>query len=96
LRAIIECPAKTINSRREDHRYQVDTGPIVFPDLSVEHDRYVDGIFLAYLAFNAPNFADFVLEVPTTVGEDEQTYRVHHYSKLVSFEARNTLWSIES
>ena len=37
------------------------------------------------------NFANFVLEVPATVCEDEKACRVQHYSKLVSFEARNTL-----
>jgi len=96
LRAIIECPAKTINSRREDHSYQVDTGPIVFPDLSVRHDRYVDGISLAFVAFNVPHFADFVLEVPTTVGEGQQACQVHHYSELLSYKARNTMWSVEA
>jgi hypothetical protein len=94
LRAIIECPAKTINTCRDSDVYQVDTGPIVFPDLSLRHDRHVDGISLAFVAFNAPHFADFVLEVPTTVGEGDQSCELHHYSKLLSLPARNTIWAV--
>ena len=94
LRAIIECPAKTINTRREGNVYQVDTGPIAFPDLGRRHDRYVDGISLAFVAFNAPHFADFVLEVPTTIGEEGRACEVHHYSKLLSLSARNTMWVV--
>ena len=95
LRAIIEYLAKTINTCRASDVYQVDTGPIVFPDLGMRHDRYVDGIALAYVAINAPHFADFVLEVPTTIGEGEQACEIHHYSKLLSLPARNKLWAVD-
>jgi hypothetical protein len=95
LRAIIEYPAKTINTCRQSDVYQVDTGPIAFPDLGVRHDRYVDGIALAYVAINAPHFADFVLEVPTTIGAGEQACEIHHYSELLSLPARNTLWAVD-
>ncbi|NKB71208.1 MAG: hypothetical protein GKR89_29400 [Candidatus Latescibacteria bacterium] len=94
LRALIECPAKTINTRRQGDVYQVDTGPIAFPDLSMRHPRYVDGISLAFIAFNAPHFADFVLEVPTTIGPEGQSCEVHHYSHLLGLTARNTMWAV--
>ena len=90
LRAIMECPVKTMNTRRADDRYQVDTGPLAFPDLSQRHERHVDGIALAFVVFNAEHFADFVLEVPTRVG-DEQIY---HYSKLVTLEAKNRIYAV--
>ena len=95
LRAIIECPVKTLNTNRAGGKYQVDTGPIVFPDLNVRHDRYVDGISLAYIAHNAPHFADFVLETATSIGEGERACQVHHYSELLSLAARNTMWAVE-
>ncbi len=90
LRAIMECPVKTMNTRRADDRYQVDTGPLAFPDLSQRHQRHVDGIALAFVVFNAEHFADFVLEVPTRVG-DEQVY---HYSELVTLEAKNRIYAV--
>ena len=92
LRAIIECPVKTMNTHRERDVYQVDTGPVAFPDLSRRHERFVDGICLAFVAFNAPHFADFVVEVPTQVG----TERIHHYSQRVTLPAQNRLYAVRS
>mgnify|MGYP001042007237 CR=1 FL=1 len=96
LRAIIECPIKTMNTKREGNLYQVDTGPIAFPDLTTRYERHIEGVALAFVAFNAPDFADFVVEVPTAIGSGVQACEVHHYSKLLSFTARNTLWSTEA
>ena len=42
--------------------YQVDTGIVLFPDLSKRYDRQIETFSLAYVAFNAPHFADFVIE----------------------------------
>ena len=95
LRAVIECPVKTVNTRREDDCYQVDTGPIAFPDLSKRPERLVDTLSLAFVAFNAPHFADFVIEAPTAVGPANSDLNVHHYSKLISLPARNRLFVVE-
>lgn len=95
LSAIMECPVKTMNTRREDDRYQVDTGPIAFPDLSGRPERLVDCLSLAFVAFNAPHFADFVIEAPTAVDPANPDLKVHHYSKIVSLPARNRLFAVE-
>ena len=95
LRAVIECPVKTMNTRREGDLYQVDTGPIAFPDLLKRRERLVDCLSLAFVAFNAPHFADFVIEAPTPVDPDNPDLRVHHYSKIVSLPARNRLFAVE-
>ncbi|MDP6701741.1 MAG: hypothetical protein QGH25_18970 [Candidatus Latescibacteria bacterium] len=90
LRAIIECPVKTMNTRRGDDRYQVDTGPVAFPDLAGSYDRHIDRLTLAFVVFNASHFADFVLEVPTQVGDE----MVHHYSEILSLEAENRVYAV--
>ena len=90
LRAIIECPVKTMNTRRGDDMYQVDSGPVAFPDLSRPYDRHIDRLTLAFVVFNAPHFADFVLEVPTQVGGE----KVHHYSEILSLEAENRVYAV--
>lgn len=95
LSALIECPVKTMNTRREDDRYQVDTGPIAFPDLSKRPDRLVDCLLLAFVAFNTPHFADFVIEAPTAVDPANPNLTVHHYSKIVSLPARNRVFAVE-
>lgn len=91
LRAIIECPVKTMNTRREPMAYQVDTGPIVFPDLSTRETRVADGLSLAFVAFNAPHFADFVVEVPTPVADG---VAVHHYMQRISLPAINRVYAV--
>ncbi len=95
LRALIECPVKTMNTRREDDRYQVDTGPLAFPDLSTRPERLVDCLSLAFVAFNASHFADFVVEAPTPVDARHPDLQVHHFSKIVSLPARNRLFAVE-
>ena len=77
---------------RANDIYQVDTGPVAFPDLSQRHARHVDALSLAFVVFNAPHFADFVLEAPTRVGGEQ----VYHYSKIVSLAAVNRLYAVRS
>lgn len=91
LRAIIEYPVKTMNTHRARDLYQVDTGPIAFPDLGRRCEPRVECLSLAFVAFNVPTFADFVLESPTAVGNEQ----VYHYSRLVSLAARNRLYAVE-
>ena len=92
LQAILEYPVKTMNTNRASDLYQVDTGPVAFPDLSQRRARHVEALSLAFVVFNAPHFADFVLEAPTRVG-DEQVY---HYSKRVSLAAVNRLYAVHA
>ena len=95
MRAIVECPVKTINIHEERDLYQVDTGPIAFPDLSRRWERTVDSLSLAFVAFNAPHFACFVIEEPTLVPEKHGgPCRVCHYSKRVTLPATNTLYAL--
>jgi len=95
LRAIIECPVKTMNIRPRDKMYQVDTGPIAFPDLSQRSEPLIGSLRLAFVAFNAPHFADFVIEQPTSVTEDgEELCKIYHYSNPISLPAKNTLLAV--
>ena len=95
LRAIVECPVKTMNTQRDSNMYQVDTGPVPFPDLSRRYERHVESIALAFVAFNAPHFADFVLERPTVIEADSGgEARVHHFSELVSLPSTNRLYAL--
>jgi len=93
LKAIIECPVKTMNVSLEKRLYQVDTGPVAFPDLTQRLDPEIECLRLAFLAFNAPDFADFVVEQPTPVGE-EALCEVYHYSKPFSLPSRNRVLAL--
>jgi len=95
LRAIIECPIKTMNVSLDDKLYQVDTGPIVYPDLTKRYENPIDSLSLAFVAFNAPNFADFVVEQPTPVMKEEpEACQTYHYSKPFSLPATNRVLAV--
>ncbi len=95
LTAVIEYPVKTMNVSLDNSVYQVDTGPIAYPDLSRRFDVPIECLSLAFVAFNVPHFADFIIEQPTPVVQDEQELaQVYHYSKPFSLPAANRLLAL--
>ncbi len=96
LKAVIECPTKTMNVSLDNRLYQVDTGPVAFPDLSQRHDPAISCLNLAFVAFNAPDFADFIIEQPTPLmREDVEVGQLYHYSSPFSLPARNTVLALD-
>jgi hypothetical protein len=95
LRAIIECPTKTMNISHTRKMYQVDTGPVAYPDLSRSYSPRIESLSLAFLAFNAPHFADFIIEQPTAIPPDgQEKCQVFHYSKPFSLAAKNRIFAL--
>ena len=94
LRAILEYPVKTMNVDLDHGKYQVDTGPVALPDLAKRYQPQIESLSLAFVAFNAPGFADFVIEQPTRVPAGKEAAEVYHYSKIVSVAAKNRLWAL--
>ena len=95
LRAIIEYPVKTMNILDETDTFQVDTGPVAFPDLSERRERTAESLSLAYVAFNAPHFADFVIEAPTDIApEGAGPCTTFHYSQIRGLAAANRLYCV--
>jgi hypothetical protein len=74
----LQYPIKTINASEREGIYQTDTGPILFPDLSRDWDELIDGMQLAYSAFNCPDWIEFIVRVPTPINEEISVY---HYSQ---------------
>lgn len=96
LRAVIECPTKTMNISLDESMYQVDTGPIALADLTKRFDPQIDCLSLAFIAFNAPHFADFIIEQPTPVVEDDQEKcQVYHFSSPFSLPAKNLVLALD-
>ena len=103
LRAVIECPVKSMNLALDEEAnpyvgsrgiWQTDTGPVAFPDLSRRFPRLAGSLSLGFIAINnrGPQIhaADFVLEqlTPSAGGE------VLNYSKPFSLPAKNRLLAI--
>ncbi len=90
--AILEYPIKTINWQRDKKIWQVDTGPVILPDLSVLPSQWAETLQLSYIAFRVSDWADFVFEQPTPIDEaGKEVARVFHYSGIVHKKARNVL-----
>jgi hypothetical protein len=95
LRAVIECPSKTMNISLVQKMYQVDTGPIAFPDLTKRFDVPIDCLSVAFIVFNAPHFADFIIERPTPVVENgQEECKIYHFSAPFSLPAKNVVLSL--
>ena len=95
LRAILEYPIKTMNIDRDNNIYQVDTGPLALPDLTRREDSALGTVRLAFVAFNQPHFADFVIEQLTPITKDDvEVAEVYHYSNPISLTASNRIFTI--
>lgn len=96
LTAIVECPCKTLNISHPKKMYQVDTGPVAYPDLSINYEIQIDCLNLAFIAFNKPHFADFVIEAPTPIIKGgKEVAKVYHYSKIISMTTENKIFALE-
>ena len=85
---ILDYPIKTINVNERDIFYQTDTGPHLYPDLSRDPDELIEGMELAFSAFNTPDWIEFIVRVPTPLTDDISVY---HYSKSVRVDTKNTV-----
>ncbi len=85
---ILDYPIKTINANERDNIFQTDTGPHLYPDLSRDPDELIEGMELAFSAFNAPDWIELIVRIPTPLTDDISVY---HYSKPVRLDAKNTV-----
>ncbi len=102
--AIIEFPIKTINFERDLKDWQVDTGPVILPDLSSSPDEWSHTFQLAHIAFRTPYWVDFIVDQPTPIGREEDgvenahaetASKTYHYSGHVHKSTRNVLLAID-
>ena len=88
LRAEIEFPIKTMNANDTHWRWQVDTGPIALPNFSADVDLHVKRLSPAFVAYNAPDFAEFVVQQP--LGSPDGG-AVTHYTAPFSLSAKTSV-----
>lgn len=87
----IDFPIKTMNANERDNIYQPDTGPVLFPDFDYPHERLIETLHLAFVAFNQPDWVEFILRVPTPLNDD---ISVNHYERVVPMESQNSIFRI--
>ena len=95
LQAVLEFPIKTMNANDIWDVYQVDTGPLAFPDFGADVDRHIERLSPAYVAYNAPDFAEFVVQQALPlVADGQEITRVTHYTKPLGIPARTQVIGI--
>jgi hypothetical protein len=90
----LEYPVKVVNVSEREIFYQVDTGPVLLPEIQVPEVHDFDGehaistLRRAFIAHNTLGCTEALVEAPTPVGNGVS---VNHYSLAVSLAATNRL-----
>ena len=93
MRATIEYPIKTININHEHNLFQVDTGPLPFPDLNRSYKRPIERFSVAFVCYNTFDLAEFILRKPTPVMDGgREICKVVTYSDIRRMPARNNIY----
>ena len=92
-RAVLEYPIHYMNVHPPEERFQVDVGPILFPNFAATAGSLVEHLQLAYVMFNRLDEVEFALRVPTRVVEG-QAAEVLHYSQVIKVRAESALFSL--
>jgi hypothetical protein len=97
-RYLLEYPIKTMNFRPESASFQVDTGPLLVPDLGSSAAPVIDRLELAHVAYNRLDRAEFILRRPTPVMDKSgrELFRVPHYSEVKEYRVRTQVLTGES
>lgn len=91
--AVLEYPIHYMNVHPPELRFQVDVGPVLYPDFTSTAESLVECMQLAYVLFNRLDEAEFALRVPTRVAADQEA-EVLHYAHVIKAEARSELFSL--
>lgn len=95
-RATIEYPVRTMNVDPDAGRFQVDTGPIPWPDFAATVEQTVERFRRAFIVYNDFQRAEVVIEVPTLVRDGDATSDyTSHYSQIEVCPARHRLYAVQ-
>ncbi len=90
----LEYPVRVVNFSERERYYQVDTGPVLLPLFEGTWRTPLECCQLAYVAHNCPDWAEFIVCVPTPLADG---IRVQHYARSVRIEGtRNRLFAVAS
>ena len=90
-RVVMEYPVKTMNIHPERVRYQVDTGPLLFTDSTVDSGRAIERMRMAFVCYNAPDVAEFVLRTRIDAGG----LPVDEYTEVRRLQASNAIYAAD-
>ncbi len=93
MRAVIEYPVKTMNYHPERNRYQVDTGPVMWPKFLALGTHWIECLRMSHVIYNRFDKAEFIIRCPTPIEvEGKEVCEVLHYSEVHQHEAKNRIF----
>ena len=94
LRAISEYPIRTMNMALEQGRVQVDTGPLIFPDLETPAASEIERLHWSFVCYNTESVAEFVLRGPTPIASAGQNIASYiDYSEVRRVAMKNSFYA---
>ncbi|MBT3345390.1 MAG: hypothetical protein HN404_20505 [Gemmatimonadetes bacterium] len=87
---ILDYPVKTMNANERDGFSQPDTGPVLVVDAGHAFEDLIQGLQLAYIAFNRDSWAELLIREPVEVAPGVSVY---HYHRSRRIDAHNELFA---
>lgn len=92
-RVELEYPVKVINCSEREMFYQVDTGPVLAPDLTAfDGTHEISTMRRAFMAHNTLGCTELLMNVPTPINAE---ISVNHYSRSLPVEATNRMIAVD-
>lgn len=96
LTARMEYPIRTSNILKEKRLWQIDAGPVLFPDFSRQPSLPVELFARAYIVFNNFDWAEVIVHQPAPVMKDgKQVAVATNYHAPFRIPARSRLYATE-
>ncbi|MCX6994187.1 MAG: hypothetical protein NT011_13740 [Kiritimatiellaeota bacterium] len=95
-RAVIEYPVVYMNVHTQRRKFQIDVGPVLFPDCISKKSSapFIACMELAYIMYQEFDRAEFAVRAPTSLGEGNGLETLH-YSKVIHTSAKNELFRLK-
>jgi hypothetical protein len=95
IEVVAEYPVTVMNARHEHDSWQVDTGPMLLPDFSIDHELEVSIFRQAYVVYNRWDYAEYAMRLPVKI--QGASYPVLHYTNCgdLGTEVRNQLYVVK-
>ena len=95
IEVVAEYPVTVMNARHEHDIWQVDTGPILLPDFTIEHALEVAIFRQAYIVYNRWNYSEYAMRLPVNI--KGASYPVLQYTDCgpLGTEVRNQLYVVK-
>ncbi len=91
--AVLEYPIAYMNVHPPENRFQVDVGPILYPDFNSTAEKLIERLQLAYVLYNQLDAVEFAVRVPTPAADGQSAMSLH-YAQIVKTAARCELFAL--